>query len=159
VLSLLTCQGNYNVVNLILNKGLHTESDDCMTYTTTLMDQLERFKLDNQGNDAVHDDVTAQAYVEQFALDTFQRADRTLRAKKATKSVESYNLVMLLRLTMSQTYCRNVSCGGYLLRPPVYLAKSIKRRDFFQVEILQISCYAYNQSYQSRRGSKSHNRS
>ena len=74
---------------MILNKGLHTESDECMTYTTTLMDKLEQFKSENEGNDAVHDDVAAQAYVEQFAMETFQRADRTLRAKKATKFVQS----------------------------------------------------------------------
>jgi vacuolar protein sorting-associated protein VTA1 len=80
-----TCKGNYNVVNLILNKGLHTESDECMTYTTNLMDKLELFKADNVGNDAVHDDMAAQAYVEQFATETFQRADKALRAKRATK--------------------------------------------------------------------------
>jgi len=71
-------------VNQILNKGLHTESDECMTYTTTLMDKLERFKNDNVGNDTVHDDVAAQAYVEQFALETFQRADNAVRANKVT---------------------------------------------------------------------------
>jgi vacuolar protein sorting-associated protein VTA1 len=78
-------KGNYNVVNLILNKGLHTESEECMTYTTTLMDKLEQFKAENVGNDAIHDDMGAQAYVEQFATDTFQRADKALRAKRATK--------------------------------------------------------------------------
>ena len=51
------------------------------------MDKLERFKTENEGNDAVHDDVAAQAYVEQFAMETFQRADKVLRAKKATKLV------------------------------------------------------------------------
>jgi hypothetical protein len=53
------------------------------------MDKLERFKTENEGNDAVHDDVAAQAYVEQFAMETFQRADKVLRAKKATKLVGS----------------------------------------------------------------------
>jgi vacuolar protein sorting-associated protein VTA1 len=55
-----------------------------MTYTTTLMDKLERFKAENMGNDTVHDDVTAQAFVEQFALDTFNRADSAIRTNKAT---------------------------------------------------------------------------
>lgn len=76
--------GNYYIVNQILNKGLHTESDECMTYTTTLMDKLETFKNENVGNDTVHDDAAAQAYVEQFALETFQRADNSVRANKAT---------------------------------------------------------------------------
>ena len=77
-------QGNYFIINQILNKGLHTESDECMTYTTTLMDKLEKFKNENLGNDTVHDDVAAQAFVEQFALDTFNRADGAIRSNKAT---------------------------------------------------------------------------
>jgi vacuolar protein sorting-associated protein VTA1 len=76
--------GNYFIINQILNKGLHTESDECMTYTTTLMDRLETFKNENLGNDTVHDDVAAQAFVEQFALDTFNRADTAIRTNKAT---------------------------------------------------------------------------
>lgn len=76
--------GEYHVVNQILNKGLHTESDESMTFTTTLMDKLEQFKLDNATNDAVHDDVAAQAYVEQFALDTLSRAENAMKANKVT---------------------------------------------------------------------------
>jgi vacuolar protein sorting-associated protein VTA1 len=72
------------IVNAILNKGLHTESEECMTYTTTLMDKLERFKADNATKDEVHDDVAAQAYVEQFAMDTFKRAENAVKANKAT---------------------------------------------------------------------------
>ena len=79
--------GNYFIINQILNKGLHTESDECMTYTTTLMDRLEKFKNENIGNDTVHDDVAAQAFVEQFALDTFNRADTAIRTNKATACV------------------------------------------------------------------------
>jgi vacuolar protein sorting-associated protein VTA1 len=58
-----------------------------MTYTTTLMDKLEKFKNENPSNDTVHDDVAAQAYVEQFALDTFNRADTAIRTNKATACV------------------------------------------------------------------------
>ena len=68
----------------ILQKGLHTESDECMAYTTTLMDKLERWKAENTANDAIHDDMAAQAYVEQFALETFGRAEKQVRANKAT---------------------------------------------------------------------------
>jgi vacuolar protein sorting-associated protein VTA1 len=59
-----------------------------MTFTTTLMDRLEAFKQEHAGNDTVHDDVAAQAYVEQFALDTFNRADGAIRSNKATAYVE-----------------------------------------------------------------------
>jgi vacuolar protein sorting-associated protein VTA1 len=76
--------GEYHAVNLILNKGLHTESDESMSFTTALMDKLEKFKLDNATNDAVHDDVAAQAYVEQFALDTLSRAENAMKANKVT---------------------------------------------------------------------------
>jgi len=51
------------------------------------MDKLEKFKQENAGNDAIHDDVAAQAYVEQFATETFQRADTPMRARKATRYV------------------------------------------------------------------------
>ncbi|QDS68276.1 hypothetical protein FKW77_010640 [Venturia effusa] len=78
------CTSDYHVVNQILNKGLHTESDEAMTFTTTLMDKLEKFKGDNATNDAVHDDVAAQAYVEQFALDTLSRAENAMKANKVT---------------------------------------------------------------------------
>lgn len=71
-------------MNQILNKGLHTESDESMTFTTTLMDKLEKFKSDNAQNDAVHDDVAAQAYIEQFAFETLQRAENAMKANKVT---------------------------------------------------------------------------
>jgi vacuolar protein sorting-associated protein VTA1 len=76
--------GNYYVVQLILDKGLHTENDDTMTYTTTLMDKLEKFKSENQNDDVIHDDMAAQAYVEQFAMETFQRGENTVHASKVT---------------------------------------------------------------------------
>lgn len=48
------------------------------------MDKLERTKAEMGSNDAIADDVAAQAYVEQFALDTFQRADNAIRSNKVT---------------------------------------------------------------------------
>ena len=53
------------------------------------MDRLEQVKAENTTNDAIQDDVAAQAYVEQFALETFNRADATVRADKAS----AYGLV------------------------------------------------------------------
>jgi vacuolar protein sorting-associated protein VTA1 len=36
-------------------------------------------------DDAIVDDTAGQAYVEQFGLETFERADRTVQANKVTK--------------------------------------------------------------------------
>ncbi|KAK4987251.1 hypothetical protein LTR50_004763 [Elasticomyces elasticus] len=51
------------------------------------MDKLERTKNENAGNDAILDDVAASAYIEQFALETFERADDAVRANKASRQV------------------------------------------------------------------------
>jgi len=55
-----------------------------MLYTANLMDKLEAWKAQYHDNDTIHDDEAAQAFVEQFALETFERADKALRARKAT---------------------------------------------------------------------------
>jgi vacuolar protein sorting-associated protein VTA1 len=49
------------------------------------MDKLEQTKADNATNDAIVDDVAAKAYIENFALDTFSRADNAQRANAVTK--------------------------------------------------------------------------
>lgn len=46
---------------------------------------MHQIKSENAANDAIIDDVAGQAYVEQFALETFQRADRAVQADKVTK--------------------------------------------------------------------------
>jgi vacuolar protein sorting-associated protein VTA1 len=78
--------GDFYVVNKILSKGLHTEGEDAMTYTTNLMDKLERIKQERQ-DDTIHDEVAAKAYIEKFALDTFERAENQIRANNAKKCV------------------------------------------------------------------------
>ncbi|CZT08462.1 uncharacterized protein RAG0_13535 [Rhynchosporium agropyri] len=75
----------YWIVNQILEKGLHNGDDETLQYTTSLMDKLEQIKADNATNDAIIDDVAGQAYVEHFALETFFRADRTIKANAVTK--------------------------------------------------------------------------
>lgn len=77
--------GYYYIVDQILAKGLHTASDECMNYTTALMDKLEQFKTEQPGNDAITDDVAAKAYVEQFALETFQRGDDAIHTNNASR--------------------------------------------------------------------------
>ncbi|KAL1970517.1 hypothetical protein VTN77DRAFT_4161 [Rasamsonia byssochlamydoides] len=76
---------NYWIVNQIISKGLHNSDEEAIQYTTKLMDKLEQFKSENSDNDAVTDNVAAQAYVEQFGLEVFSRADNAVRANKATK--------------------------------------------------------------------------
>jgi vacuolar protein sorting-associated protein VTA1 len=44
-----------------------------------------QIKAENPTNDAIIDDTAGQAYVEQFALETFQRADKTVQANKVSK--------------------------------------------------------------------------
>lgn len=76
---------NYYIIDQILSKGLHSADDECMQYTTTLMDKLEQTKTEQAGNDAIVDDIAAKAYIEQFALDTFQRADDAIHDNKASR--------------------------------------------------------------------------
>ena len=42
-------------------------------------------KSDYAEIDAISDDVAGHAYIEQFGLDTFRRADNAMRANKVTR--------------------------------------------------------------------------
>ncbi|KAJ9502213.1 hypothetical protein H2202_002277 [Exophiala xenobiotica] len=75
----------YWIVNQILSKGLHNADQECLVYTTTLMDKLEQFKSEHADEPAVTDDVAGKAYVEQFGLETFERAENAVRANKASR--------------------------------------------------------------------------
>jgi vacuolar protein sorting-associated protein VTA1 len=44
-----------------------------------------QIKADNASNDAIVDDAAGQAYVEQFGMETFHRADRAVQADRVTK--------------------------------------------------------------------------
>ncbi|KAI0877168.1 Vta1 like-domain-containing protein [Hypoxylon argillaceum] len=79
----------YWVVQQILKKQLHSVDGECLEFTTTIMDKLEQMKTDQAENDAILDDVTGQAYVEQFAQETFDRALRPLKANKVTQQTAS----------------------------------------------------------------------
>lgn len=57
-----------------------------------LMDKLEKIKADNATNDAIVDDIAGQAYVEHFGLETFFRADRTVKANKVSKCVTEMDI-------------------------------------------------------------------
>ncbi|RAL58152.1 hypothetical protein DID88_002356 [Monilinia fructigena] len=73
------------IVNQILAKGLHNGNAETLQYTTTLMDKLERIKSENPDNDAIMDETAGQAYVEQFGMEIFSRADKAVEANKVTK--------------------------------------------------------------------------
>ncbi|KAF4976545.1 hypothetical protein FZEAL_6801 [Fusarium zealandicum] len=75
----------YHAVNQIVGKSLHTADDDTFEYTKTLIERLEATKTERADDDAIVDNVAGQAYVEQFAQQTFDRAERTLRANKVTR--------------------------------------------------------------------------
>lgn len=46
---------------------------------------LEQFKVENPGDETVTDEVAASAYVEQFGLEVFGRAEAAMNANKVTK--------------------------------------------------------------------------
>ncbi|KAI3531039.1 hypothetical protein CABS03_09850 [Colletotrichum abscissum] len=79
----------YWVVNQILAKGLHNVDDESLSYTTNLMDRLEQLpcqtKTENAQEEAITDDTVGQAYVEQFAQDTLDRAEKVMRANRVTR--------------------------------------------------------------------------
>ena len=96
-------QGDYWILEQIIGKCLHRKDDDSKSYALTLMDKLEQVfllniagwkifrltiskaKADYRDNDAILDGMAGQAYVEQFALKTFQRAENAMRANKASR--------------------------------------------------------------------------
>jgi vacuolar protein sorting-associated protein VTA1 len=55
-----------------------------MTYTTDLMDKLEKLKTAHGDDPSITDDAAARVYVEQFALETFQRADNSINSNTVT---------------------------------------------------------------------------
>ena len=83
--SLLCFSGEYHAVNQIVSKGLHNSDDDAFAFTRNLLEQLELVKTERPDDDAITDNTAGQAYVEQFAQETFSRAERTLRANKVTR--------------------------------------------------------------------------
>ncbi|RGP79552.1 vacuolar sorting-associated vta1 [Fusarium longipes] len=75
----------YHAVNQIVGKGLHNSDDEAFEFTKTLIERLETTKTERADDEAIIDNAAGQAYVEQFAQQTFDRAERTLRADKVTR--------------------------------------------------------------------------
>ena len=76
---------HYWIVQQIVMKGLHNVDDESKAYTGGLMDKLEQAKTEHPNEDAITDDIAAKAYLEQFGLEIFQRADNAIRANKASR--------------------------------------------------------------------------
>ncbi|CAN8101565.1 unnamed protein product [Discula destructiva] len=79
----------YWVVNQILARNIHNDSADVLDYTTMLMDKLEQTKNEYASEDAIVDDAAAQAYLEQFAQETLDRAEKVIKANKVTLQTAS----------------------------------------------------------------------
>ncbi|KAL2161738.1 hypothetical protein VTH06DRAFT_8300 [Thermothelomyces fergusii] len=75
----------YWAVNQILAKQLHTADESILNYTTKLIDKLEQTKAEYANEDAITDDAAGQAYVEQFAQETLDRAERVVKAGRVTQ--------------------------------------------------------------------------
>ncbi|KAL8942390.1 MAG: hypothetical protein Q9211_001403 [Gyalolechia sp. 1 TL-2023] len=95
---------NYWIVNQLISRGLHNADDDCIRYTTDLMDKLERSKIEHGDDDTIMDDVAAQVYLEQFALDTFQRAENAMRASKSSRQTADTLLAAAAFLELRQIW-------------------------------------------------------
>ncbi|KAJ5121809.1 Vacuolar protein sorting-associate Vta1 N-terminal [Penicillium atrosanguineum] len=76
---------NFHIVNQIIERGLHTSDDEIKLYTTNLVEKLEQVKIENPDNETIMDNVAASAYVEQFGLEVFGRAEAAMTANKVTK--------------------------------------------------------------------------
>ncbi|KAJ5678455.1 Vacuolar protein sorting-associate Vta1 N-terminal [Penicillium maclennaniae] len=76
---------NFHIVNQIIERGLHTSDDEIKLYTTNLVEKLEQVKIENPDNETITDNVAASAYIEQFGLEVFGRAEAAMTANKVTK--------------------------------------------------------------------------
>jgi vacuolar protein sorting-associated protein VTA1 len=76
----------YYMTQKIIAKGLHNADEACTAYTINLMEQLEQTKAEYPIEDAIQDEVAAQAYCEQFALQIFAKGDNQIRGNQVTKA-------------------------------------------------------------------------
>ena len=92
---------DYAAMVRIMTAGLHLADDECRQYTEDLMGRLEGVKaafgggmdgddeeLEEGENDdgiAIRNNDVGKRVVEQFAQETFARAERAMRADKATR--------------------------------------------------------------------------
>jgi vacuolar protein sorting-associated protein VTA1 len=81
-----------HAVQDIIAKGTHLADDEAATFAGTLLDDIEKVKTGNpvvsseEGASIISDDVTGQAYVDNFANKIFTKADAEVREKRTTKA-------------------------------------------------------------------------
>jgi len=75
----------YRAINQIVSRRLHDGDPEATAYAGALMESLETTKAEHSTNEAIVDNDVARAYVEQFAQDIFGKAERAMRADKATR--------------------------------------------------------------------------
>ncbi|CAK7272653.1 hypothetical protein SEPCBS57363_005238 [Sporothrix epigloea] len=75
---------DYWVLKQILAKGLHNTIPEVLEYSSRLMDKMEQTKSTHGTEDAINDDTAGQFYIEQFAQETLDRAQRVVKANKVT---------------------------------------------------------------------------
>ncbi|KAJ5803578.1 uncharacterized protein N7503_006028 [Penicillium pulvis] len=95
---------NYHIVNQIIARGLHNSSDEVKLYTVDLMDKLEQFKNENPENETITDSVAANAYVEQFGVEVFDRAQAAMTANKVTRQTGDTFLAAATFLELCQIW-------------------------------------------------------
>ncbi|KAL8803916.1 MAG: hypothetical protein Q9182_002883 [Xanthomendoza sp. 2 TL-2023] len=121
---------NYWIVNQLISKGLHNVDDECTRYTTDLMDKLERIKFEHGDDDTILDDVAAQVYTEQFALETFQRAENAMKANKVSRQTADTFLAAIVFLELRQIWepmdAETSSKTKYAKYHALRIAKAIK---------------------------------
>ncbi|KAB8606235.1 hypothetical protein FH972_025865 [Carpinus fangiana] len=81
-----------------------TGDESCTIYTTELMDKLEEMKVQHPNDDTITDDMAAQAYVEQFAVETFRRAETTMDANKVSNQTADTFMASATFLELLQTW-------------------------------------------------------
>ncbi|PNS20380.1 Vacuolar protein sorting-associated protein VTA1 [Sphaceloma murrayae] len=122
---------NYQIVQQILAKNLHAIDDECRDYTMALMDKLEVAKNQSPPVDAIVDDIAAKAYIEQFALETFQKADDAIHTDKASKQTidtfqASSTFLELLSIWTNPLDAETTSKIKYAKYHALRIAKAIK---------------------------------
>ncbi|KAG7005923.1 vacuolar protein sorting-associated protein vts1 [Physcia stellaris] len=121
---------NYWIIEQIISRNLQNADEESMSYSLNLMNKLEQAKTDNADNDAISDEMASQAYIEQFASETFQRAEKAMSANKASRQTADTFLAAATFLELCQIWAPleqdMVSRIKYAKYHAVRIAKAIK---------------------------------
>ncbi|KAG0170456.1 hypothetical protein DFQ28_002078 [Apophysomyces sp. BC1034] len=93
---------HYYAVKLAISRG--PSNKDTSGYLGQLLDSLEQRKSALLGNEAITDDITGYAHVENFALKVFFNADNEDRAGKSSKKTAKNFLAASIFLELLKTF-------------------------------------------------------